>query len=37
MFFRVPADCNPDMETDIENLKRKIEAGADIVKTQLFV
>lgn len=26
----------PDMETDIENLKRKIEAGADIVKTQLF-
>lgn len=26
----------PDMETDIENLKHKIEAGADIVKTQLF-
>ena len=26
----------PDMKTDIENLKRKIEAGADIVKTQLF-
>jgi methylenetetrahydrofolate reductase (NADH) len=25
-----------DMETDIENLKLKIEAGADVVKTQLF-
>jgi len=25
-----------DIETDIENLKLKIEAGADIVKTQLF-
>jgi methylenetetrahydrofolate reductase (NADPH) len=26
----------PDMETDIQNLKLKIQAGADIVKTQLF-
>ncbi len=26
----------PDMETDVWNLKRKVEAGADIVITQLF-
>jgi len=26
----------PDMETDLRNLKRKIEAGADCVVTQLF-
>ena len=25
-----------DMDSDIENLKRKIDSGADIVKTQLF-
>ncbi len=26
----------PDMKTDIENLKRKVDSGADIVITQLF-
>jgi len=26
----------PDMKTDIDNLKRKVESGADIIITQLF-